>query len=266
METNGNLDLGNTKTKSRVVPSKYWCFTLNNWTEVELQEILEIMETGKYIIGKEIGQEGTPHLQGYYESDKKIRPLEKFKTTRIHWEKRNGTREDNIKYCSKENNFITNFKIPKKIKDPLEGYEPYEWQLLASEILEDPVNDRVIYWFWDREGCKGKTSWCKHICLSKNAIMLSGKGADIKNGVISHIEKHKELDVAIFHFTRTVEDYISYEAIESVKDGIFFSGKYESSMVMFNSPHIICLANFEPDRTKMSMDRWVVSEINDVVE
>lgn len=59
-----------------------------------------------------------------------------------------------------------------------------------------------------------------------------------------------------------MENYVSYEAIESVKDGIFFSGKYESGMTIFNQPHIICFANFAPDIGKMSSDRWKIFELS----
>lgn len=98
--------------------------------------------------------------------------------------------------------------------------------------------------------------------MNHNAIMISGKGADIKYGITKHLEE-KPLDVALFHYVRSQEIFISYEAIESVKDGIFFSAKYESGMCLFNSPHVLVFANFMPDITKLSKDRWQVFEIVD---
>jgi hypothetical protein len=49
--------------------------------------------------------------------------------------------------------------------------------------------------------------------------------------------------------------------MENVKDGLFFSTKYESGMVRYNPPHVIVFANVPPDVTKMSADRWVIKEI-----
>ena len=41
-------------------------FTLNNYTDVEYDRIVYFCSDKKYsIIGKEVGQNGTPHLQGY---------------------------------------------------------------------------------------------------------------------------------------------------------------------------------------------------------
>lgn len=57
---------GNTFAVSKQsTQSKHWCFTLNNWTVEELEQIEQIVQQccDKWIIGKEVGEEGTPHLQ-----------------------------------------------------------------------------------------------------------------------------------------------------------------------------------------------------------
>lgn len=78
------------------------CFTLNNYTDEE-ESFLQNNEFFKYIIyGKEIGESGTPHLQGYVEFTTRIR----FNTihqwnVRIHWEHRISTAENAATYCKK---------------------------------------------------------------------------------------------------------------------------------------------------------------------
>ena len=54
--------------------------------------------------------------------------------------------------------------------------------------------------------------------------------------------------------------------MEAIKNGCFFSGKYESGMVRFNSPHILVFANEPPERTKLSQDRWCVFALRDESE
>ena len=92
--SNGSTRVGNTKRPS---PAKHWCFTLNNYTTEDIENILgSIGSDGstfgskpKYIFQEEEGEEGTPHLQGYINFDRKVRPKNVFKwerAQRIHWE------------------------------------------------------------------------------------------------------------------------------------------------------------------------------------
>lgn len=84
------------------------CFTLNNYTEQEETDLKSI-ECDYIIFGHEIGEQGTPHLQGYIEFgfNKKDTALKNF-NKRIHWEPRKGTAKEASDYCKKtdQNPFI----------------------------------------------------------------------------------------------------------------------------------------------------------------
>jgi len=56
---------------------------------------------------------------------------------------------------------------------------------------------------------------------------------------------------------------MNYGAIEQVKNGLVFSGKYESSMLIFNPPHVVIFANDTPDESMYSNDRWHIHKITD---
>jgi len=85
--------------------SKFWCFTLNNWTMEEYKQ-LKKMECEYIVIGKEIGKKGTPHLQGYVEfkSNHKFKRLKKI-NRRIRWATRKGTALQASDYCKKDGKF-----------------------------------------------------------------------------------------------------------------------------------------------------------------
>jgi len=111
ISSNSSKGEGNTKTspslkKPQISPAKRWCFTLNNFTKDDVNDISSKFKSAckVAIIGYEKGEEGTPHLQGYCEFQNKIRPVSLGLTTRIHWEKCKGNRQDNIDYCRKEGN------------------------------------------------------------------------------------------------------------------------------------------------------------------
>lgn len=80
-----------------------WCFTLNNYT-VEEWEAVKEWECSYLIFGKEVGEEGTPHLQGYvsFASQKTLATLKKKFQARAHWEVARGTPKQASEYCEKE--------------------------------------------------------------------------------------------------------------------------------------------------------------------
>ena len=82
-----------------------WCFTINN-PEDEDWIGIRAMKAKYWIVGNEVGEEETPHLQGYvcftmgrtFSAVKKDLP-------RAHIEAAKGTQAQNIAYCSKDGDF-----------------------------------------------------------------------------------------------------------------------------------------------------------------
>lgn len=103
--------LGNTDPTPKVnQKSRAYSWTLNNYSEEEY----EMLKTGgtvgtpnKIIIGKEVGENGTPHLQGYIYYNSPI-SWKSFKTAnpRMHFEVSKGSHQQNFTYCSKDRNYI----------------------------------------------------------------------------------------------------------------------------------------------------------------
>ena len=52
-----------------------------------------------------------------------------------------------------------------------------------------------------------------------------------------------------------------HTTLESMKNGYIVSGKYEGRIRSFKPCPVCVLANFLPDYTKLSMDRWEVVEL-----
>lgn len=253
-------------TKNRISPSKRWCFTINNYENETMAQLVQEFEAGgyNYIIGKEVGELGTPHLQGYIESGKKFRPLEKFKKFKGHWKKCKGNREQNVTYCSKDGDYLTNLPIPRKL-DRMCKADLRADQLQIASLFTEPEHKfgRSIFWYWESFGNWGKTVLATYMVDQLGAIMVGGKAADAAYAVQQYIDKNGTgPDIVIMDVPRTRSaEYISYESIENIKNGIFFSGKYEGGMVRFNRPHFIVFANEPPETHRMSMDRWIIVEL-----
>lgn len=260
---------GNTKLapSKRDAPRKNWFFTWNNYSEDDVTRLTEWCgsKCSKVTIGREVGEGGTPHLQGTFKLHAKMRFSALAKLwPKAHWEK-TWNPERAVEYCRKDGNLAVDFGGLPKVTDPLAGKHMFEWQTSLLADLAKPPDDRTIHWIWEPTGCSGKTALAKHLCITRprEVLFLSGKGADIKYG-IQAVMRDKDPwvpKVCIFHYTRSVEDFVSYDALEAIKDGIFFSTKYESGMVVFDSPHVVVFANFPPDQHKLSADRWRITNI-----
>jgi len=79
------------------------CFTVNNWTQ-EDKDRLVISDQVTYVCyAEEVGENGTPHLQGYVEFNKQygLRAIKNIIGERAHVEKRKGNQRQAIDYCKK---------------------------------------------------------------------------------------------------------------------------------------------------------------------
>lgn len=84
--------------------SRSWCFTLNNYTEKDIQ-FLKDLEKTYMCVGKEVGESGTPHLQGYITFNRTYRlPQLKKLMPRAHLEVAKS--KDAMNYCMKEGDYI----------------------------------------------------------------------------------------------------------------------------------------------------------------
>lgn len=258
---------GNTKTpsstKKQISPSKNWCFTFNNYDDSSIVPIVPLFseKCKKWYFAKEVGESGTPHLQGTVEFKTKLRPRSLGLDNRIHWEKRKGTWDEAYTYCMKEDGekFFGGFRPKRPLKPlPCENLL-YPWQEKLLDIIKKEPDDRTIYWIWDESGNVGKTTFMKYLMRFHGAIPLEGK----KNDIL-HVATEHESDLYIYDIERSLESYVSYGSIEKIKNGCWMSGKYEGGIVDRNNPHLIVFANFSPDTEKLSLDRWFIKKIIDL--
>lgn len=92
--------------------SKRWCFTLNNYSADEYAAVCSI-ESTYLVVGKETGENGTPHLQGFivFSSNKRLAAVRRL-IPRAHWEVARGTSEQAAEYCKKDGDFFENGDCP----------------------------------------------------------------------------------------------------------------------------------------------------------
>lgn len=271
VDTSENLTKGNVKN----FRARRFSLCLMNYTEEDIKILTQYFDTKKYnyIIGREIAPStGTKHLQMYIETKNAIwhAALAKIHKKLIIL-KSLGNRASNLIYCSKEGDFITNFKDPilfKKslekeiINDEYKGVKWHKWQSEVLDLLKKKPDNRTIHVFVDPEGNKGKSYLCKYIYLKyKGVIICDGKKDNIFNQIKTSLDSMITPTIIILDVPRSNHEYINYGAIEQIKNGLIYSGKYEGGICCFKCPHVIIFSNELPDLTKMSQDRWKVRNI-----
>lgn len=88
--------------------SKYWCFTKNNYTpeDVSFCGTLFPERVSYVVIGREVGESGTRHLQGYLELPQRWRRSQVITMLPgAHIELRRGTGQQASDYCKKDGDY-----------------------------------------------------------------------------------------------------------------------------------------------------------------
>lgn len=133
----------------------------------------------------------------------------------------------------------------------------YTWQRILKNRLYGKADDRKIIWFFDENGNQGKTWISKHIVANMEAARFTN--ASSKD--IAHAYKGEK--IVIMDFSRSNEERINYSILENLKDGMIFSPKYDSRSKYFSSPWVIVMANFMPNTSACSKDRWEIHTLSD---
>jgi len=260
------LPSGNTNPegkKKQCNPSKGWCFTLNNYTESEHNKIIEqlVLRNDEllYVVGEEVGESGTPHLQGFFTmiDESRVRPTYlKLNNKRIHWESMKGTIKQNYIYCTKDGKYKTNFRrnmlIAMKLLKLTDGCELKEWQKQAVELIKNIKTDRCPI-FIIGGGNDGKTFLAKYLIEHFDyGYMSNARSADIAFYVSKNIKPGY-----VINYTKSIGANFNYSVLEDLKDGLLFSGKYESTSLLMDSPQLIVLMNKMPHTWQtLSYDRF----------
>lgn len=236
-------------------------FVVNNYTASELSNVCQVCQDicVKFIVAEEVGEQGTPHLQGYLHLKKKQRYTGLAKLPGFARASFRACRNEQalIDYCRKDGKY-TEGGFPKPIKI-IQELRP--WQKNVEDIFLTEPDDRKINWYWEETGNIGKSALVKYMVVKHGCLFCDGgKKADLINLVFNaDMDKCRAI---IWDIPRCAEGKISYSTLESIKNGLICNTKYETGVKVFNSPHIFVFANFPPDdESQLSQDRWLITKI-----
>lgn len=278
--------------KPQCSPALHWVFTWNNYEKWDKDWYNTLSSIDSSIVPVLVFQEeegdenGVPHIQGALSFRSKNRPFSLNLPKSIIWILGNAcdvkgnekpprmckailkkSREYACKLHTRKPGAVPYMRgFAKDVEEYIVHIEnKYEWQKEIDELVASEPDERSIYWIWG-DGNVGKTYYQKHLFTTgERVVILGGKASDCKNAIVDYKSKNNRIPRTILiNVTRDKRRDVSYDTLETIKDMIFYSGKYEGGMVCGKNPHVIVFANNPPDTEKMSMDRWWIRKIENM--
>lgn len=140
-------------------------------------EAVKLWESKYLIFGKEIGETGTQHLQGYvcFENQRTLTALKKL-STRAHWEIARGTPKQASEYCEKDGDVFEKGTRPMSQSEKGSG-EKRRWEdafIAVSEGRYDDVPKDIL------------CSKLKNIEYAVDRVRMSKQQLETLDGELEH--------------------------------------------------------------------------------
>ena len=134
------------------------------------------------------------------------------------------------------------------------------WQERLVEVMKP--GEREIIWIVDPAGNEGK-SWFQKYLKDIHGLRVFDANIRRSSKCILHIlskEIVSLIDIFLFNVPRSFNmDEFPYEMLEELKDGKAESIKYNSIKLQVNTPNtVLVFSNENPDKERMSKDRWII--------
>lgn len=238
-----------------------WTFTINNWSEIDYFGVALLMKKATYgVVGKEIGENGTPHLQGYIRLRSAVTlSVLKKSLPRAHLEPAIKGDCSNCDYCSKEGDFKewgvkgegqgsrTDIKdVSQKIRnleitiedvmfDYPELYVRYSraFEQMFNAVQKPRSSPPEVYWRWGLAGV-GKTKWVYD--TFEQSEIYPKDNTPWWNG-------YKQQKVILID---DFDNTIPFRTFLRILDRYEYTGQIKGGYVQINSPIIVITSEFPP--------------------
>lgn len=238
--------------------SKSWVFTLNNYRD-EDEKFLNNLSCNYLIYGREIGEKGTPHLQGFvtFKGAYKLTGLKKIMGSRYHLEIAIA-KEQAVNYCLKDKDYvivdnrsqgkrtdleavakcIKSHGLQQAIEEHPVAYIKYGTgmtKLACAETCKPRYFKPEIKWIWGRTGV-GKT---RSVVETEPDLWISGKNLKWWEGYCGQ-------EATLFDDFR--KDFCTFHELLRILDRYPMRVEFKGGSVDLCSKRMYITSCYPPDR------------------
>lgn len=212
----------------------------------------------KWTIGFEVGKDGYRHYQiRLNTSNDDFFQWVKNHIPSAHIEK--ATQEWND-YERKSGNFVCSDDTPQIRQIRFGTLRPLQKKILKTVRNQ---NDREIDVFLDPSGNHGKSWLAIHLWERGEALIVprsESSASKISAFICSSWQGQPYIIIDIPRAGKPKPEW--YEAIEEIKDGLVFDGRYYGKSRNVRGIKLIIFTNVELDKKRLSHDRWRLHGLN----
>lgn len=264
-----------------------YCITVNNPSDEEYDDLLSWVRSGVSctpveityaIVGKEVGVEGTPHIQGYlyFKNAKTWSAVKKYPPLRrAHLEVAKGDPTSNQKYCSKEGNFVEEGSLPEKGKrsdldvvaemisegssmsdvaksHPVQFIKYSKGIMALKSLMHQPRKEKtVVHWYYGPTGT-GKSHRAREVATAAGSWYY-------KDPTTKWWDGYDQQQVVIVEDYR--RDFCTFASLLRLLDEYELKVEYKGGYVDFNSKIIIFTTPKSPRDTWENQTQEQLSQL-----
>lgn len=254
--------------------SKTWAFTLNNYGEKDIKQF-EDLECQYIVFGREVGENGTDHLQGHiiFKNAYRLSALKKL-NERAHWSIAIAP-DASANYCMKDRDYFVKDRrkqgkrtdiadaiatvqsegiLATKIKHP-EVYVKYH-SGLDKLAFQRPRNFKPhVVWIWGPTGT-GKT---RRVVESNNDLWISGRNLKWWSG-------YENQQATLFDDFRG--DFCTFHELLRILDRYPYTVEIKGGFRELNSPLMFITSCYAPQDVYQSREdiQQLIRRIDEIVE
>lgn len=132
--------------------STRWVFTLNNYTDDDVNHLVTVLEpVTKYLVfGREVGDSGTPHLQGFFQltNSGRFNAVKQLVGARAWIAQARGTTQQASDYCKKEDDYEEFGDCPHEQghRSDWDDYRDFVRALGRVPSTREVINHNISLW------------------------------------------------------------------------------------------------------------------------